>query len=143
MLECDGDRGGRGHRLRRRLFGAGPDAARPRYPGRLRPAQIRERAGAAHEPCPGAASSGVSPALSRRRLAPVLMWLLGVPLIAYLVVILRGGQDTIVPERFSQALFDAAPDPKEIWVAPDAGHEDLAAFGALDQVVSFIEQHLR
>jgi fermentation-respiration switch protein FrsA (DUF1100 family) len=58
------------------------------------------------------------------------------------ILILRGGQDTIVPERFSRALFDAAPEPKEIWVAPAAGHEDLAQFGALDRVVSFIERHL-
>ena len=35
------------HRLRRRLFGAGAHAARPRHPGRLRPAQIGQRQGAA------------------------------------------------------------------------------------------------
>src|ERR1700676_558994 len=87
MLERGGNRGVLGHRLRCRLFGAGEDAARPRYPGRLRPAQIRERAGAPREPCPGAASGGVNPALSRRRIARVLMWLVGVPLIAYLIVL--------------------------------------------------------
>src|SRR6516225_7696908 len=34
------------HRLRRRLFGAGADPARPRHPRSLRPAQIGERAAA-------------------------------------------------------------------------------------------------
>jgi uncharacterized protein len=59
------------------------------------------------------------------------------------VLILHGGRDVIVPDRFSRALFDAAPEPKEAWFAADAGHEDLAGFGALDQVVLFIERHLR
>jgi len=59
------------------------------------------------------------------------------------ILVLRGGRDRIVPDRFSQALFDAAPGPKEIWSAPEAGHEELAEFGALDAVVVFIEQHLR
>jgi fermentation-respiration switch protein FrsA (DUF1100 family) len=40
-------------------------------------------------------------------------------------------------------LFAAASQPKETWLAPDGGHEDLAGFGALDAVVAFIEQHLR
>jgi fermentation-respiration switch protein FrsA (DUF1100 family) len=59
------------------------------------------------------------------------------------ILILHGGRDAVIPDRFSRALFDAAPESKEIWVAPAAGHEDLAAFGALDRVVTFIEQHLR
>jgi fermentation-respiration switch protein FrsA (DUF1100 family) len=56
------------------------------------------------------------------------------------ILILYGGRDAIVPDRFSRALFDAAPELKEAWVAPDAGHEDLEAYGALDRVVAFIEQ---
>jgi fermentation-respiration switch protein FrsA (DUF1100 family) len=58
------------------------------------------------------------------------------------ILILHGGRDAIVPDRFSRALFDAAPEPKESWFAADAGHEDLAGFGALDQVVLFIERRL-
>jgi uncharacterized protein len=59
------------------------------------------------------------------------------------ILVLRGGNDAIVPGRFSQALFDAAPEPKESWFAPDAGHEELAGYGALDAVVAFIERRLR
>jgi uncharacterized protein len=59
------------------------------------------------------------------------------------LLILEGGQDTIVPPRFSQALFDAAPLPKESWLAPDAGHVNLDRFGGLDAAVSFIGRRLR
>jgi len=59
------------------------------------------------------------------------------------VLVLRGGQDSIVPGRFSEALFDAAPEPKETWFAPEAGHEELEGFGALDAVVAFIERYVR
>ena len=43
MLERRGDRGLRRHRQRGGLCLAGAHAARPRHPGRLRPAQIRQR----------------------------------------------------------------------------------------------------
>jgi fermentation-respiration switch protein FrsA (DUF1100 family) len=59
------------------------------------------------------------------------------------VLILIGGRDIIVPPRFSQALYDAAPEPKEVWFAPEGGHEDLERFGSLDRVVAFIEGRLR
>jgi fermentation-respiration switch protein FrsA (DUF1100 family) len=59
------------------------------------------------------------------------------------LLVLQGGHDAVVPARFSQALFDAAPEPKELWAAPDGGHENLARFGALDAVVAFIERRLR
>jgi len=58
------------------------------------------------------------------------------------VLVLLGGRDIVVPPRFGQALFDAAPDPKELWIAPDGGHEDLRDFGGLDAAVDFIERRL-
>lgn len=59
------------------------------------------------------------------------------------LLLLQGGSDGIVPPRFGEALFAAAPEPKERWSAPCGGHEDLAGFGALDAVVAFIERRLR
>ena len=56
------------------------------------------------------------------------------------ILILGGGGDAVVPARFSQALFEAAPEPKESWLAPDAGHVNLDGFGALDEVVAFIDR---
>jgi hypothetical protein len=34
-------------------------------------------------------------------------------------------------------VLDAAPEPKEGWFAPEAGHEDLARDGSLDAAVAF------
>jgi hypothetical protein len=58
------------------------------------------------------------------------------------ILVLHGENDRVVPIRFGRALFNAAPEPKEGWFVPDAGHEDLARYGALDAVVSFIERRL-
>jgi uncharacterized protein len=58
------------------------------------------------------------------------------------ILVLHGERDRVVPVRYGRALFDAAPEPKEDWFAPEAGHEDLARYGALDAVVAFIERQL-
>jgi hypothetical protein len=39
-------------------------------------------------------------------------------------------------------LFNAVPEPKKGWYVPEAGHEDLARYGALDAVIAFIDCHL-
>jgi hypothetical protein len=51
-------------------------------------------------------------------------------------------RDRVVPIRYDRALFNAAPEPKEGRVAPEAGHEDLAHYGSLNVVVAFIERRL-
>jgi fermentation-respiration switch protein FrsA (DUF1100 family) len=56
------------------------------------------------------------------------------------ILVLHGERDRVVPLRFGRALFDAAPEPKEMWVARGAGHEDLAFFGVCETVRSFIER---
>ena len=48
----------------------------------------------------------------------------------------------IVPVRHGRGLLDAAPEPKEGWFAPQAGHENLAQFGALDAAIDFIERRV-
>ena len=58
------------------------------------------------------------------------------------ILVLQGDRDTIVPPRFGRALFYAAPEPKEGWFSPEAGHEDLARYGALDAVVDFLRRRL-
>lgn len=58
------------------------------------------------------------------------------------ILVLHGEGDRVVPVRFGRALFKAAPEPKEGWFAPAAGHEDLAHYGGLDVVVAFIERRL-
>jgi fermentation-respiration switch protein FrsA (DUF1100 family) len=58
------------------------------------------------------------------------------------ILVLHGERDRVVPIRYGRALFAAAPEPKEGWFAPEAGHEDLARHGSLDVVVAFIERRL-
>jgi uncharacterized protein len=58
------------------------------------------------------------------------------------LLVLHGERDRIVPVRMGRALLGAATAPKEGWFSPEAGHENLAQFGALDAAVSFIERRL-
>jgi fermentation-respiration switch protein FrsA (DUF1100 family) len=59
------------------------------------------------------------------------------------LLVMHGGRDRVVPIRLGRALFDAAPLPKEGWFEPRAEHENLAAFGALEAAVAFIERCTR
>jgi fermentation-respiration switch protein FrsA (DUF1100 family) len=58
------------------------------------------------------------------------------------ILILHGERDRVVPVRFGRALYNAAPEPKEAWFAPEGGHEDLARYGAIAAAIAFIERHL-
>ncbi len=54
------------------------------------------------------------------------------------VLIVHGGRDRVVPIRFGEALYAAAVPPKDsLWI-PDAGHNDLDAFGASEKVLAFL-----
>ena len=57
------------------------------------------------------------------------------------ILVLQGGRDNVIPAESGRELFAAAPEPKEIWVAPDGGHNDLASFGALAVADDFIRRH--
>ena len=58
------------------------------------------------------------------------------------ILVLHGERDRVVPVRYGRALLGAAPEPKGGWFAPEAGHADLARYGSLDVVVTFIDRHL-
>ncbi len=55
---------------------------------------------------------------------------------------MHGGRDRVVPVSHGRRLLAAARAPKEGWFPPQAGHENLADFGALDVAVVFIERYL-
>jgi fermentation-respiration switch protein FrsA (DUF1100 family) len=59
------------------------------------------------------------------------------------ILVLHGERDTVIPTASGRELFAAAPEPKEIWVAPNGGHNDLASFGALAAADDFIRRHSR
>jgi hypothetical protein len=46
------------------------------------------------------------------------------------------------PPEVSRELFAAAGEPKEFWLAPEAGHNDLGAAGAVEAAVAFVRRHL-
>lgn len=59
------------------------------------------------------------------------------------ILMLHGARDSVIPLSLGKALFAAAPEPKEQWIAPDANHADLGYFGALDIALAFIDRHVR
>lgn len=65
-----------------------------------------------------------------------------IPAVKAPILILHGERDRVVPVRFGRALLAAAHEPKEGWFSPDAGHNDLARFGALDAALAFIERRV-
>ena len=62
------------------------------------------------------------------------------------ILFIHGDADTVVPVSMSKALFEAAQDPKELWIVPGAGHlechkQDPAAYEK--RIALFFETHLR
>jgi uncharacterized protein len=59
------------------------------------------------------------------------------------VFIISGKMDDRTWPEDTQRLFAAANEPKELWMLPDAGHEDLFRYeGYFDKVAAFLKQHL-
>jgi fermentation-respiration switch protein FrsA (DUF1100 family) len=58
------------------------------------------------------------------------------------ILVLHGERDEVVPVAFGRALFEAAPEPKEAWFAPDGGHIDLRQHGAFAVVADFLRRRL-
>ncbi len=56
------------------------------------------------------------------------------------ILILQGLRDGIVPPDLGQALYRAAPDPKQLWQAPEAGHNDLMQHGAAEATIDFVRR---
>lgn len=54
------------------------------------------------------------------------------------LLIVSGGRDMVVPSQMGQDVFDAANDPKTIIDIPQAGHNDLYAFGAGEKIMTFL-----
>ena len=59
------------------------------------------------------------------------------------ILIVHGGRDATIPLRFGKRLFDAAGEPKEIKIYPEAGHNDLYEHGMSGQVIDFLSTALR
>ena len=54
------------------------------------------------------------------------------------VLFIHGTADNVVPVEMSKKLFDAAPEPKQLYIVPDGGHNNVAQLGGAEylQIVS-------
>lgn len=62
------------------------------------------------------------------------------------VLVLGGAADELTPVEETRPLFEAAPEPKELWLVEGAGHADLHRFAGAryeEKVGSFLEKTLR
>jgi uncharacterized protein len=56
------------------------------------------------------------------------------------VLVMHGARDRIVPVTMGRTLYEAAPQPKELWIAPDAGHVNLVEAGAIEAAGAFVSR---
>jgi fermentation-respiration switch protein FrsA (DUF1100 family) len=57
------------------------------------------------------------------------------------ILMMLGERDTIVPPVFTRRLYALAPEPKQLWVAPEGHHSNLRDLGSFDVVIPFIQKH--
>ncbi|MEG4271634.1 MULTISPECIES: alpha/beta fold hydrolase [unclassified Microcoleus] len=48
------------------------------------------------------------------------------------VLFIHGTADNVVPVEMSKKLFDAAPEPKQLYIVPDGGHTNVADIGGAE-----------
>lgn len=56
------------------------------------------------------------------------------------VLVMCGARDTLIPAALSRRLAAAASPPAAIWEAPEGGHENLAAHGAIEAAAAFLRR---
>jgi fermentation-respiration switch protein FrsA (DUF1100 family) len=54
------------------------------------------------------------------------------------VLVMHGALDRIIPLAMGLRVYDAAPEPKELWIAEHAGHVDLVEAGAIEAAGDFV-----
>jgi uncharacterized protein len=59
------------------------------------------------------------------------------------LLVMHGTEDRVIPLEYGKALYEAADQPKQMAVLRGAGHSDLYAFGAMQIVRRFIDEHIR
>ncbi len=57
------------------------------------------------------------------------------------VLVMHGARDRIIPLAMGEAIYAAAHAPKEMWIAPEAGHIDLIEAGAISAAAAFVSAH--
>ncbi|HET6197359.1 MAG TPA: alpha/beta hydrolase [Acetobacteraceae bacterium] len=63
-----------------------------------------------------------------------------IPAVRSPVLVLQGGRDRLVRPAMSRAVYAAVTARKELWTAPEADHNDLGMFGAVEAAVAFVQK---
>ena len=58
------------------------------------------------------------------------------------LLVMQGARDTVIPPAMGRAVFDAASEPKEMWVSELGGHEDVLETGGEAVLASFVARHV-
>jgi fermentation-respiration switch protein FrsA (DUF1100 family) len=59
------------------------------------------------------------------------------------LLIIHGDQDATVPVHYSRQLYDAALEPKQLWIVPDAGHmQAMRQEAERDRLVAYLREVL-
>jgi uncharacterized protein len=56
------------------------------------------------------------------------------------ILVMIAGNDRVIPPEMSRSLLAAARAPVQLWEAPEADHNDLQAFGAVDAAAAFLDR---
>ena len=56
------------------------------------------------------------------------------------ILVMHGANDRLIPVAVARALYEAAPEPKQLWIAPEGGHNHLVEAGAIDAAGEFVER---
>lgn len=62
------------------------------------------------------------------------------------ILIIHGANDLVIGPHNSQSIFDAAKQPKTLWIVPDSGHSEAIVTAEeeyVDRVIGFFDEHLR
>ncbi len=69
--------------------------------------------------------------------------LVHMPAIRAPILVAVAGRDRVVPPAMGPMLHAAATAPAELWIAPQAGHNDLLQLGLMEAVADFVRRHLK
>lgn len=58
------------------------------------------------------------------------------------LLVIHGGEDTVIPQKYGRRLFDAAHEPKQAHYVPDATHNDLLDYGMAPLIIEFLDRHV-
>jgi fermentation-respiration switch protein FrsA (DUF1100 family) len=56
------------------------------------------------------------------------------------ILVMHGAHDRIIPVAMGRAVFQAARDPKQLWIANEAGHLDMVEAGAVEAAGDFVDR---